>query len=452
MKSALTFLLLLLFFNSCATLEEPDSPDVVQPTPSDNVYDDLNRWVYNQMNEQYLWREDLPDSLECDYNLPPKDFFKSLLSKKDRFSYFTTNPSYKGSRSIDDSGELGFEYQRIQDAHGNQWLYVLYVYSDYARKNGIKRGDLLKQISRRTFRKAHIVEDEIRGLEPYEIKLGFNVGIEKSSVLLDSLYNLGNKSIGYLCYLEYSDVEDLIAPLTKFAASRIDELILDLRYNPGGYVSTCKFLCNCIIPSKNYGNIFQICSYNNRLSRKNLLETGDECSYSYFNDLPKSGEEILGEYSIIPLNLDKIMVITSSHTASASEATILCLRPYINVVSIGEKTVGKGVGSWLISNSKYQYAIQPITMRYYNSLKETTPDVGITPDLYIEDGYSVNVKDIGDINERLLNAALSYLNGELPKHNNKSRSLDTQIEKSLTPIGEPSYVTEFKYKYYNESN
>lgn len=452
MKSALTFLLLLLLFNSCTTSEEPISPDVVQPSLSDNVYDEFNHWVYYQMNEQYLWREDLPDSLACDYNLPPKDFFKSLLSDKDRFSYFAINQSYRGSRSTENYREFGFEYQTMQDHNGNQWLYVLYVYGNYAKQMGIKRGDLLKQVSCGTFRKAHIVGNEIKGLKPQEIILEFNVGVEKNSVLLDSIYNLGDKSIGYLCYLEYSDIEDLIAPLTKFATSRIDELILDLRYNPGGYVSTCKFLCNCIIPSKNYGNIFQICSYNNRLSRKNLFETGDECSYSYFNDLPQPGEEILGEYSIIPLNLDKITVITSSHTASASEATIVCLSPYINVVSIGEQTVGKGVGSWLISNSKYKYAIQPITMRYYNSLKETTPDEGIMPDLYIEDGYSVNVKDIGDKNERLLKIALAHIKGEVLQSNIRTRSLNIELDNFLIPIGEPSYVTEFNNKHYNESN
>lgn len=438
MKSALTFLLLLLLFNSCTTSEEPISPDVVQPSTSDNVYDEFNHWVYYQMNEQYLWREDLPDSLDCDYNLPPKEFFESLLSDKDRFSYFTTNQSYKGSRSTTNSNRFGFEYQTVQAPNGNQWLYVLYVYDNYAKQMGIKRGDILKQVSCGVFRKAHIVGNEIKGLASQEIKLGFNDGIEKNSVLLDSIYYIDNKSIGYLCYLEYSDVEDLIEPLTKFASLGIDELILDLRYNPGGYVSTCKYLCNCIVQSRNYGNIVQIFSYNDRISKKNLFETGSEFSFSYFNELSQSGEEVLGEYSIIPLELDKITVITSSHTASASEATIVCLKPYINVVSIGEQTVGKGVGSWLISDSKYRYAIQPITLRYYNALMETTPEEGIMPDVYVGGGYSVSVKEIGDINELLLNIAIAHIKGETLQAELKTYSPNLEIDYSLTPVGEPS--------------
>lgn len=450
MKSTLILLFLLLLFNSCTTLDEPDSSKVVQPS-SDNVYDEFNRWVYYQMNEQYLWREDLPDSLECDYNLPPKDFFKSLLSYRDRFSYFAYNPFYSESRSVEKIDDLGFEYQVMQDLYGTQWLYVLYVYDYQAKQKGIKRGDLLKKISSGIYKKASIVNGKIQGLEPYDIQLGFDVGNEKSSVLLDSIYNLGNKTIGYLCYLEYSDVKDLIDPLTNFANSGVDELILDLRFNPGGYVSICKFLCNCIVSSKYYGNVFQICSYNDRLSKKYIYENGDKYTYSYFSGLPKPGEEILGEYSIIPLDLDKITVITSSYTASASEATIVCLMPYIKVITVGEKTVGKGVGSWLISNPKYRYAIQPITMRYYNSLMETTPDVGLTPDFYVENGYSVNIEEIGDINERLLSFALTTI---LSKNmaGNYSVGLNATEEITFTPIGEPSYITKFNNKHYNENN
>lgn len=182
MKQALTIMLLLFVLNSCTTLEEPESSEVVQPTPSDNIYDEFNRWMYYQMNEQYLWREDLPDSLECDYNLPPKDFFKSLLSDKDRFSYFTSNPNFKGSRSIGVSNNLGFEYQLIEDAIGNQWMYVLYVYDKHAKSMGIRRGNLLKQISCGLYKKADIVNGEIHGLEPDEIKLAFNVGNDRNSV------------------------------------------------------------------------------------------------------------------------------------------------------------------------------------------------------------------------------------------------------------------------------
>ena len=89
-------------------------------------------------------------------------------------------------------------------------------------------------------------------------------------------------------------------------------------------------------------------------------------------------------------------------------------------------------------------------MRYYNANNESTPDDGIVPDYHIPDGFSVSKKEIGDVSETLLNATISLILNRPP-----SRSFNdnfSQFDNSLTPIGEPSYVTEFNNKHYNESN
>lgn len=447
MRFSYLIILLALYLCSCSS-DEPTSPEDV--TAKDNVYLDLNKWIYEQMNRQYLWREDLPDSLNCDYNLAPRDFFESLLSDKDRFSYFTTNSNYSPSKSANEP-RLGFAYQKVKDAKGNVGLQILYIQSSWLRANGLRRGDYVRILnhsdSHYQLSKLELQDDcfvsssiiiESSRLNPFET----------STILLDSVYQDGNKRIGYLCYLEYGDKKDLEQPLKNFVSNKITDLILDLRYNPGGYVSTCRFLCNCIVPEKGYTHIFQQCSYNDILSRNYLLETGDSRTYSYFE---RPGEALGEQLGVIltALNVQHLYVITSSHTASASEATIVCLQPYMDVTVIGEKTVGKGVGSWTISDSRFRYAIQPITMRYYNANGISTPDDGIEPDVYVSDGYSTGKLEIGDINERLLNTTLSLIRGEMLA-TTSSRSI--KFENSLTPIGEPSYVTEFNNKQYNESN
>ncbi len=423
------------------------SDEPVSSEETTNIHDEFNRWVFHQMNNQYLWREDLPDSLDCDYRLTPRQFFKSLLSPRDRFSYFTSNPSYSGTQSADYHQNLGFEYQEVQDMNGNKWLYVLYVHDKKLKQSGICRGDLLKETSKNVFRKAKIVNGRIQDLLPSKIYTASRTNTinTNSTVLFDTIYQIGNKSIGYLCYLEFSEINDLLKPLKKFASAGIDELILDLRYNPGGYVATSRYLCNCIVPDKFYGSIYQIFSYNDRLAKKYLAEQGSEYTYSYFSDAPVEGEEMTGSRMIIPQKIDRLIVITSSHTASASEATILCLRPYMDVIIVGETTTGKGVGSWRISDSRFIDAIQPITMRYYNSLMETTPDTGIVPNYYVKDGYSVGAKDIGSLDEPLLNVALSVATSQGPI-NTQSRGHNSSPEPKLTPIGEPSFVTEFNRK------
>lgn len=89
-------------------------------------------------------------------------------------------------------------------------------------------------------------------------------------------------------------------------------------------------------------------------------------------------------------------------------------------------------------------------MRYYNAESESTPDDGIIPDVYIPDGYTVSKKEIGDISETLLNAALSLMSNQSSSRFMNVRA--NQFDNSLIPIGEPSYVTEFNNKQYNESN
>lgn len=91
-------------------------------------------------------------------------------------------------------------------------------------------------------------------------------------------------------------------------------------------------------------------------------------------------------------------------------------------------------------------------MRYYNADGYSTPDSGIEPDIYAADGYLTGKLEIGDSNERLLRIALNDIKGEKLQTNLAARSLNIEIENSLTPIGEPSYITEFNNKHYNESN
>ena len=105
---ATTLLLGVMSFSSCTSDEEFSSevPDVIH---SENLYLDFNKWTYSQMNHNYLWRTDMPDSLSCDYELAPVSFYKSLLSSKDRFSYCETNSSYSSGSEI---VSWGYEYQK----------------------------------------------------------------------------------------------------------------------------------------------------------------------------------------------------------------------------------------------------------------------------------------------------------------------------------------------------
>ncbi len=450
MRSIFYLILILIIMAGCSS-----EGNVISDEPISVVeykYVEHNQWIYAQMNHNYLWREDLPDSLDCDYTLTPPDFYNSILSSKDRFSYITTNSYYNPPEECN----YGIAYQLYSDIKGNQAIQILYATAYIEQQYGIKRGDYFRIIDQSneslTLQRVELNDNNIfETVKADAVMLSNRVNSYNSTVLLDSIYHIGNNKIGYICYLEYNQRSDLYPSLQKIFNNNITDLILDLRYNPGGYVSTCRYLCNCIVSENGYNAIFQQCSYNDILSKYYLETIGSELTFEYYEDLNNLQENILGTPKV-PLKLNRLYVLTSSHTASASEATIICLRPFMEVVVIGETTTGKGVGSTSFFDSRYKYMIQPIIMRYYNANGETTPDDGLIPDYYVSDGYSVSTSRLGQVEEPLLSKALQLICPEIPsdiKGLYKGKPLP-----KIVPIGEPSYVIEHnkKIKYKNIYN
>lgn len=450
-KNNILFSVLLFLLSGCSG---EDNHLLLQPIVEESESVTFNRWVYGEMNHHYLWRHDLPDSLSCDYSLSETEFFKSILSDKDRFSYMSTNSSWSPTEYYEN---IGFQYQMYKDKHNNSALQILYIYDDVAYGNsGLQRGDFVELLSRDNdllkLRKVALHED-IFDYSTYNNEIIISLsdfGNLKSTVQLYKIFEEGIDRIGYVCYLEYGAKNDIAKVLKYFSDNAITDMILDLRYNPGGYVSTCKYICNCIVTENGYNQIFQRCSYNDILSAQNIVETGSPYSFDIFDTPQISSGSLLG-YGLSPLRLKRLFVLTSKNTASASEATVVCLRPFIDVILIGETTIGKGVGSYTISNPKYRKAIQPITMRYFNANDETTPDSGLTPDYYIPNGYSTSKSELGDTSEPLLRQALNLISPSFAPPATRCRA-DSNLGNSLTPIGEPSYVTEYKNRHHNESN
>lgn len=435
LKSSILIFGSILVFNSCSS-DEVLSLDEQHESKILGAYDEECRWVYAQMNHDYLWRKDMPDSLACDYTTDPVTFFKSLLSSKDKFSYSTHNSSYVGTS---DFVKYGFEYQEYTDGNTN-FAQVLYVTSPKLKERGLKRGDLVQLHDNKIIlgvlcSNGFESRDTIEGSSPFE---------QTTTVYLDSIYQIERKKVGYMCYLQFNNKKDLTNVLKHFYEEQIDELVLDLRYNPGGLVSICKYLSNSVISENGYGEIFQQCTYNDILSREYFEATGSEKTFNHFR-IPNNGKGLPGS-ELYGLNLKRIFVLTSKYSASASEALIISLKPFMSVVVIGEQTYGKGVGSWTIRNNKYKYQLQPITMQYYNAKMETVTTDGIPVDYYVPDGYSTTKRNLGDVEEPLLKTALDLIKMEklVMGGNACSRSVAFEEQnEGFKAIGKPSFWRDY---------
>ena len=253
------------------------------------------------------------------------------------------------------------------------------------------------------FKELLVEEDRFSFCYPNSDYVPYTKGIDlNETVRVDSIYFVGGRRVGYFYYSEFDTEADVTDVMLKFRG--VDDLIVDVRNNPGGYVQTCIYLSSLIVPAEARGRVFCSYEYNSRRRRINMEQTGDEYAYAYFRD-----NALVANRS---LSLDRVYVLTGPHSASCSELLINCLKPYMPVIVIGSVTTGKDVGMNVFSNRHCKYVLEPITFRTYNADGVSVPTTGIVPDFQY-DPEKVSGR-IGDVNETLLSKALE----EIIKTNN----------------------------------
>ena len=121
---------------------------------------------------------------------------------------------------------------------------------------------------------------------------------------------------------------------------------------------------------------------------------------------------IEGQANNIGNQIQRVFILTSQNTASASELIINNLKPYMDVIIIGEHTYGKNVGSHTITdiNKRYPFGLQPITFKIVNALGDSDYGTteGFTPDYLINDNLFPYFQ-FGDPNETYLKTALTVI-------------------------------------------
>lgn len=227
---------------------------------------------------------------------------------------------------------------------------------------------------------------------------GYNLN-ETVSIDTVFVYNnsFRNRKIGYFVYDAFQSEADVTDVILKFNRNRINDLIIDLRNNPGGSVATCIHLSS-LLSSETSGKLFCTFRYNRNLTEKLYKETGNRYEPHYFkNDSATNSRN---------LRLDRVFFLINDRSASASELIINCLKPYVKVITIGERSVGKDVGMYAIKGRRYKYVLEPITFRTYNSWGDSVPQTGIIPEILVADKGN---KIVPSLDEPFIKAATNYI-------------------------------------------
>jgi C-terminal processing protease CtpA/Prc len=251
------------------------------------------------------------------------------------------------------------------------------------------------------------------------------VKYEENPILLDTVLALGDKKIGYLVYNMFaadngdgsiSYEKELNNVFGQFKTAGINELILDLRYNGGGLISTAVALAS-MISGKTSSELFSVMQFNKPYG--DYLDTNYPAyTKDYFMDYlvryNASGTAIVERTAINKLaGLTQLYVIATGNTASASELVINGLRPYMDVHIIGSTTYGKNVGSVTIYESDpvkqktNTWGMQPIVLKIANSVGFSDYGRGFTPTVVVKN--EDETIPFADLNELMLRAALQHM-------------------------------------------
>lgn len=398
--------------------------DVTQPIITDSI-GKINKWVYDSMQRYYYWSSSITGS--PDYNLSTDAFFHALLNNQDRFSVISNQADVGAAKN---SFELyGFHYAIIEHPalHSLAGVITYVAASTPASRAGLKRGICFRKVNGKTISKADIsavtqllqsgdalavtpAEPADSGWteqEPVSVESAY---IAENPVVQSRYFLVNGKKTGYIFYNSFGEKYDvtLVNAFTKMKGQGVTECIIDLRYNPGGSVSTCAKMAGMLAPLTG-SSVFGMFQGNGAEGRQvytmeRILQTSSS-----------SAGKTIAALEAARLSLTRVFILTGRSTVSAAELLINNLKPYVTVVQIGDTTLGKDEASFEIRDfrvpKQVQWVIRPIVYKLLNASGNGGYHTGLVPSYYVNELAALPLGDPGTADDLLTGKALEIIYG-----------------------------------------
>ena len=398
------------------------------------------QWVRSYLDEAYLWYDQVPTvdataaaysvdtsagiagSLDAYFNALKTPALTASGKKLDQFSFTYPTKAWKdyiGSGTSTDNGI----HLHFGSPTPPRNIVVAYVdIGSPADIGGVKRGDVLVSINGisadiNTQAGVDALNAALKGASStttsYVLQRGSVVlpsvaltptTIVESPVPVANTLTVGTQKVGYLLFNTFSAASEqaLINAVNQFKTNNVSDLVLDLRYNGGGYLYIASGLAYMIAgPGPTTGQTFEKLQYNSKRTTDNA-----QAPTPFYNQacLLNAAGNCTSTAALPTLNLTRVFVLTSSGTCSASEAVINGLEGVgITVTRIGGTTCGKPYGFTAKDNCGISYF--PIEFKGINAKGFGDYADGFAPRCSASDDYT---KPLGDATEGQLAAALSY--------------------------------------------
>ena len=452
-RLAICGLCLLGFLTAC---DEEWIKPTPKPDPENKVTLKVNEFIYEGLRSEYLWENTINwNAIDFKTEKDPHAFFKRLIYKDDRWTNLTDNAEAWNQGFAGISTTYGFDLRFSYIGQTEELVAIVrYVYPGTpADRAGIRRGDLLLKLNGGPITVKNyadfydkptivvnkgILKDKTLTAEPVGVAMTA-VEMYQDPILKDTVINKDGHRVGYLCYSDYTErsTAELIKVFTRFKTAGVTDVVLDLRYNGGGYVSTARALCSILAPEAAM-----------KKKERFLFKLWNENYMSYWKSKGRNDElyETFVDTLGINMNLNRLYILTGKGTASASELTLTGLTPYMDVVQIGDTTHGKFCGGivlmpkhlwWDKAASYYQeiknWGMYVMIYKFSNKRNDEFPR-GFAPK-YVVKEYLLELYPFGDERDPLLGKALELITG---KQVAKARSRRIQPALRELPIDNPN--------------
>lgn len=309
--------------------------------------DAQKQFVLDAMRDVYFWYTALPANVDLSQFATPEELLTALISFSpvnpltdepiDRFSFINSaeaDAQFFGEGKFEGFG-FSFRFEAADDVRFTR----VFSGSPADLVGGFARGQRIIALDGRSIADIQTnegvgvvfgqspLEFTIRGLDNIE----FTVTVSHDIVTIDPLpqwriIDMGGTPVGYVEFATFISTADPVFStlFADFNAAGVSAVIIDMRYNGGGLVSTAELLGDYLGGFNSNNLIFSKTLFNDKNTGSNRT--------AFFQRLINS------------TNLSRLVVIATSGTASASEIVINSMEPYAEVTIVGDTTFGKPVG------------------------------------------------------------------------------------------------------------
>jgi len=420
-KLVILFLLTIIGLSSCKKdIKSLNTQAVVDQNARDTLY-----YV---MNEFYFWYKLMPTVSVTDYKDPYTLLEAMRYKTLDRWSFIQTYDEYVAQST---GSFVGHGISLGLDPSGQVRIAQIYSQSPlYNNGKGVRRGWIVKKLNGSDLApifKAHdataysnLIGASTAGITNtflFQTPAGKDTTIistKKSftlnTVILADTLHLKSGITGHLVFDQFIPISnsELQSAFTYFSQNNIKDLIVDLRYNGGGDLSVLRNMASYVAGAGKANSTFLTLTYNDKYQTEN--------------------QSIKFVSVTAPLNISRLVVITTRGTASASEDFINGLKPGLNVITIGDTTNGKPVGmnGFGYPYNNPSYIFWPITFSLVNSANQGEFYQGFAPARYVADDVT---HDWNDRSEACFKESIYFL-----EHGNVSARELYVGKQSSTPI------------------